>query len=98
MTEQHTRPIDDAPAVRVVGLGVMGSALSRRLLERLGAVHATDVRPAAREQLAAQGATTHNDAAGVAEASDVVVLSLNTAATVEQAVFGRGGVVAGMKR
>ena len=98
MTEQHTRPIDDAPAVGVVGLGVMGSALSRRLLDRLGAVHATDVRPAAREELAAQGATTHEDAFGVAGASDVVLLSLNTATTVEQAVFGPGGVAAGARR
>ena len=86
---------DRGPAAGVVGLGVMGSAISRRLLDRLGAVHVNDVRPQARDELAAQGATAHGDPAGVAAASNIVVLSLNTAATVEQAVFGAGGVADG---
>jgi 3-hydroxyisobutyrate dehydrogenase-like beta-hydroxyacid dehydrogenase len=84
-----------SPAVGVVGLGVMGHALARRLLERLGAVHVTDLRSEAGEALAAHGAIAAADAAGVAAATEIVLLSLNTAATVEQAVFGPGGVVEG---
>jgi 3-hydroxyisobutyrate dehydrogenase-like beta-hydroxyacid dehydrogenase len=97
MTRPATRSVEPAPAAGVVGLGVMGCAIARRLLHRLGAVHVTDLRPQARDELEADGATAHADAAGVAAASEIVLLSLNTAAIVERAVFGDGGVVDGAR-
>jgi 2-hydroxy-3-oxopropionate reductase len=58
----------------------------------------TDIRPDVRDELAADGAVAHPDAARLANEVDVVVLSLNTAATVERAVFGAGGVAEGARK
>jgi 3-hydroxyisobutyrate dehydrogenase-like beta-hydroxyacid dehydrogenase len=123
--------------IGVVGLGVMGSAIARRLLAAGHRVRVYDVRPAAVEELTAAGTAPASNAgaggalalnagagvapeskpavgvsaastraAGVSPASKpadlagcpVVLLSLNTAAIVEEAVFGSGGVLTGAGR
>jgi len=86
-----------APQVGVVGLGVMGSALAARLLDRLGAVAVHDVRPEAAGELERSGAWSCPDPASVARECDVVVLSLNTAAVVEDVVLGERGLLAGAR-
>jgi 3-hydroxyisobutyrate dehydrogenase-like beta-hydroxyacid dehydrogenase len=79
-------------AVGVIGLGVMGSAIAGRLLETGHAVRVHDIRPEVMAELATAGADTAATPREVAIA-DVVVLSLNTTALVEQVVFGRDGLL-----
>ncbi|MFC9502877.1 NAD(P)-dependent oxidoreductase [Streptomyces sp. NPDC057002] len=78
--------------VGIAGLGVMGSAIARRLLRRERAVRVYDIRPAAVVELTQDGATTAESPALLAT-SGVVILSLNTADIVEQVVFGPDGVL-----
>jgi 2-hydroxy-3-oxopropionate reductase len=86
---------ESAASVAVVGLGVMGHAIATRLLGQLGRLNVTDLRADAAAGLIADGADFHDTAAAAAAHSEVVVLSLNTAAIVEQVVFGGTGVLAG---
>ncbi len=84
-----------APArVGIAGLGVMGSAIARRFLATGHQVVAFDVRPEAMAELAAEGAATVGAPAELGTA-DAVILSLNTAAVVQDVVFGERGVLAG---
>lgn len=79
-------------AVAVLGAGIMGSAITRRLLETGHAVHVFDIDPAKVEALAGLGATGHATIASAAASASFVVLSLNHADIVERVVFGAGGV------
>lgn len=83
--------------VGVVGLGVMGSAITRRLLATGHAVRVHDIREEAVDALVAEGAARAGSAAEVAEAG-LVILSLNTPQIVEHAVFGPRGLLAGRSR
>ncbi|MEU9324481.1 NAD(P)-dependent oxidoreductase [Streptomyces canus] len=78
--------------VGVAGLGVMGSAIARRLLDCERAVRVCDIRPEAVAELARAGAATAQSPARLTP-SGVVILSLNTARIVEQVVFGPGGIL-----
>jgi 3-hydroxyisobutyrate dehydrogenase-like beta-hydroxyacid dehydrogenase len=78
--------------VGVAGLGVMGSAIARRLLRRERTVRVYDIRPQVVDQLARDGATTAQSPAQLG-ASGVVILSLNTADIVERVAFGPDGVL-----
>ncbi|MET8759990.1 NAD(P)-dependent oxidoreductase [Lentzea sp. NPDC004782] len=83
--------------VGVVGLGVMGSAITRRLLATGHAVRVHDIREEAVDELVAEGAARAAGAAEVAEAG-LVILSLNTPQIVEHAVFGPRGLLADRSR
>ncbi|WP_316959474.1 NAD(P)-dependent oxidoreductase [Streptomyces sp. TRM68367] len=78
--------------VGVAGLGVMGSAIARRLLRRERAVTVYDIRPDAMAPLARAGAATAGSAAQLS-ATATVILSLNTAEIVERVVFGPDGIL-----
>jgi len=80
------------PGVAVIGAGIMGSAIAQRLLETGHAVHVFDIDAARVAALAARGATGHASIAAAAGAAPFVILSLNRADIVEQAVFGPSGV------
>ena len=78
--------------VGVAGLGVMGSAIARRLLRGDRTVRVYDIQPQAVARLARDGAATARSAAQLG-ASGVVILSLNTADIVERVAFGPDGVL-----
>lgn len=80
----------EKPEVGVVGLGIMGTAITRRLLAAGHTVRAYDVRP---EAAAAITGVVPVASAAEAAAAGIVILSLNTSVIVEQAAFGDGGVV-----
>lgn len=80
------------PQVGLVGLGVMGSAIGRRLLATGHDLTVFDVRTEAMEEFAALGARTAQRASDLA-ACGVVVISLNTADVVESVVLGPEGVL-----
>jgi 2-hydroxy-3-oxopropionate reductase len=88
---------NNASAVGVIGLGVMGHAIATRLLHRLGTLAVHDLRPEAADDLVDEGAIFCRAASDLAARCDVVVLSLNTASIVEQVAFGDGGVLEGWR-
>jgi len=78
--------------VAVIGVGIMGSAIARRLLDCGHAVSVFDLDAAKVDALKQQGAQAHPTAAAAAAASDFVITSLNSAAVVERALLGEAGV------
>jgi len=81
--------------VGVIGIGVMGSAIAGRLLDTGATVHLYDRDPAKRAPLVERGAVAAGSAQAATAAAEFTILSLNSAAIVEQAVFGADGVAAG---
>ena len=79
-------------SVAVIGVGIMGSAIARRLLERGHHLTVFDLDHSKVDALASLGARAATTAAQAAAASDFVITSLNSAAIVQAAVFGAGGV------
>ena len=81
--------------VGVVGVGVMGSAIATRLLERGHRLWLRDADAAKTGPLVASGAVAAPSAAALAAEVDYIVISLNTAEIVERVVFGPEGIAAG---
>jgi 2-hydroxy-3-oxopropionate reductase len=80
--------------IAVIGAGIMGSAITTRLLETGNAVTVFDLDKAKVAALAEDGAMAAAYAAEAVRASDYVILSLNHASIVRAAVFGPDGVAA----
>ena len=78
--------------VAVVGVGIMGTAIARRLLERGHDVAVFDLDRSKLEPLVAQGACAPGSAAEASLGAAFVITSLNSAAIVRAAVFGIDGV------
>ena len=84
--------------VAVVGVGIMGSAITRRLIECGHAVAVFDLDRSKLEPLEALGAQASTSAAEAARGAAFVITSLNSAAVVRSAVFGATGVSEGLSR
>jgi len=82
--------------VGFIGLGSMGSGMTRNLQQAGYPLVVTDVRQEAAEKLLAGGATWGGTAAAVAAASDVVITMLPTPRHVCDAVNGPSGILAGI--
>jgi 2-hydroxy-3-oxopropionate reductase len=78
--------------IAVIGVGVMGSAIAGRLLDSGVTLHLYDRNAAAMAPLVARGAMAADSACTATASADHVIISLNSAAIVEQAVFGPDGV------
>ena len=76
----------DPSAVGVVGLGIMGGAMSANLVAAGFEVHGYDVDEAAVRRLIDRGGRAAQSVAQVARAADVVLLSLPSAAALEAVV------------
>ncbi|MEM7694563.1 MAG: NAD(P)-dependent oxidoreductase [Pseudomonadota bacterium] len=88
----------DRPAIGFIGLGLMGSAMVERL-QACGytlTVMANRSRPRVDEAVA-RGATEVTTAREIAAASDIVMLCMDTSASVEGRMRGADGVIAGLK-
>ncbi len=88
-------------AVAVLGTGIMGSAMARRLAAAGLRTAVWDRSPQVAGRLAAAGALVAGSAPQAAAGADVVITMLPTAEVVEQVIFGGGvrrrrGVGAGM--
>ena len=81
--------------VALIGAGMMGGAIGARLIETGHRLAVFDPDPAKVAALGALGASGAASAAEAAAAADMVILSLNVAPVVRQAVFGERGVAAG---
>lgn len=80
----------------VVGVGIMGNAIARRLLECGHDLAVFDLDRGKLEPLAALGARAPASAAEAARGAAFVITSLNSAAIVRGAVFGAAGVCEGL--
>ncbi|WP_298431349.1 NAD(P)-dependent oxidoreductase [uncultured Jannaschia sp.] len=86
------------PKIGFIGLGLMGSAMVQRLLDKghtltvLGNRDRTGV-----EAALGRGATEADTARDVAEASDIVMLCMGTSEQVEARMHGPDGVIAGLR-
>jgi len=87
----------DKPRIGFIGLGLMGAAMVSRLQD-LGYT-LTVIANRKREpidQAVSRGATEVHSAREVAAASDVVLLCMDTSASVESRMFGPDGAIAGI--
>jgi 3-hydroxyisobutyrate dehydrogenase-like beta-hydroxyacid dehydrogenase len=78
-----------------IGLGRMGGAMARRLIEGGHRVVAFDVSAAACDALAAHGASIASSARAVTDAVPVVFLSLPNPEVVVDTMLGKHGAIAG---
>ena len=83
-------------SIAVVGVGIMGSAIARRLIDRGHRVTVFDLDRSKVDALLPLGAMAATTAADAARAGRFVITSLNSAAVVRAAVFGPAGVAEGM--
>jgi 3-hydroxyisobutyrate dehydrogenase len=80
------------PRLGFVGLGLMGSAMTLRLLERGWSVTVWNLEPERVPPIVAAGATEAGSPRAVAEAADIVLLCVLHTAAVENVVFGANGI------
>ena len=82
-------------SVALIGAGVMGNAIGTRLLETGHSLTVFDPDEEKRQALVTLGAEQAESAESAVSGAGVVVLSLNSAAIVELAVFGDKGIASG---
>jgi 3-hydroxyisobutyrate dehydrogenase-like beta-hydroxyacid dehydrogenase len=80
------------PAEGMVGLGLMGHAIARRLTETGHAVAGYDIAAEKVAAVAALGVRACASAAEVAGTCEIVLVSVTTTAAVEEAVLGKDGI------
>jgi 3-hydroxyisobutyrate dehydrogenase len=80
--------------IGMIGLGNMGRGMALTLMRAGYRVLGFDVVEATRTALASEGIEMTSTTGALMEAADVVILSLPTAAVVEQVVSGEGGIIA----
>ncbi|MGN6781174.1 MAG: NAD(P)-dependent oxidoreductase, partial [Marmoricola sp.] len=90
--------MQDSTPTRVgfIGLGSMGSGMTRNLLKAGFELVVHDTRPEVLEEYAALGAEIADFAAGVAAATGLVITMLPTPAIVNDVVNGPAGILAGL--
>lgn len=84
------------PTVGFIGLGNMGSGMTRNLLKHGFPLVVTDLRREAAEDLLANGAEWADSAADVARRSDLVITMLPTPKHVDAVLSGPDGILAGI--
>ena len=88
----------DKPGIGFIGIGLMGSAMVLRLLDRGYAVTLCANRSRPRvDSCVAAGAAEVATAREVAAAADIVMLCMDTSASVESRMRGADGVLAGLR-
>jgi len=84
--------------VGIVGLGAMGSAMAKRLVEAGHSVYGHDVRDFMMDELKTNGGTPLANAREVASKSDFFILSLPSEASYHDVISGENGVVSSGKK
>ncbi|MGE4339990.1 MAG: NAD(P)-dependent oxidoreductase [Pigmentiphaga sp.] len=72
--------------IGLIGLGIMGGMMAETLLQHGHSVVGYDITPATRQRLASVGGAVLPTATAVAEAADVVIVSLSTTAALDATV------------
>jgi hypothetical protein len=81
-----------------IGIGMMGSPMSGRLMEAGYEVVAYDVRKEAVERAVAKGAVAATSPADVASRAETVLVSMPMPDIVREVAFGKNGVASGNRR
>ncbi len=89
--------MQDKRHVGYIGLGLMGGAMARHLLDERFPLTVYDLRPEAMEELAEFGAERADSPRAVAAAADLVITSLPNPADVEAVALGPDGIVHGIR-
>lgn len=85
------------PTIGFIGLGLMGTAMCENLLDRGYALNTMANRSRTNlEMLVGRGATEMASAKEITAASDIVMLCVDTSASVESRVYGDDGILAGV--
>ncbi|WP_299473964.1 NAD(P)-dependent oxidoreductase [uncultured Roseibium sp.] len=85
------------PTIGFIGIGLMGAAMCNRLLDKGYPLTIVANRSRERvEALVSRGAGEVKSAKDVALASDIVMLCVDTSASVESRMYGDDGVIAGL--
>jgi 3-hydroxyisobutyrate dehydrogenase-like beta-hydroxyacid dehydrogenase len=84
--------------VGVIGLGIMGGAMSANLVDGGFAVSGYDVDPAACERFGAKGGEIATSPEAVAQQAGIVITSLPSPGALEDVVNGEDGLVAGGRK
>lgn len=84
--------------VGFIGLGVMGAAMARNLMKAGFKVTVHNRSRGKVGELVREGAADGGSSAGVAKASEVVLLCVPDTPDVERVLFGNDGVIHGLKR
>ena len=79
--------------VGIIGLGAMGSAMALRLVKAGYDVVGTDVRQTCMDELAANGGKPAASACAVAEASDIIIISLANEAAFHAVTTGTDSIL-----
>ncbi|MBL6751636.1 MAG: NAD(P)-dependent oxidoreductase [Nevskia sp.] len=87
----------NSPVFGFVGVGRMGGLMSARLLKQGHKVHVYDTSEAAVAASVKQGAVAAASAAAVADAADIVFLSLPNPEIVQKACLHGGGLIEGTR-
>jgi len=87
---------DTLPTVGFVGLGSMGSGMTRNLQAAGFPLVVTDLRPESAAELVSAGARWADTAGEVAANSDLVITMLPTPRHVADALHGAGGILSGI--
>ena len=83
------------PRIGFIGIGIMGEAMTRRLLDQGYDVTVWNLEPERLDTVVPHGAKPAASPAAVAAASDVVMLCVLHMAAVERCMFAEDGVAAG---
>ena len=81
------------PKIGFIGIGIMGSHMSRHLMDAGYEVVAFDVYKPSLEKVVADGAAEGKSSADVAARSDVVITMLPDSPDVENVALGEGGII-----
>ena len=84
--------------VGVIGLGIMGGAMSANLVEGGFRVTGYDVEPTACERLAAKGGEIAGSPGAVAQLAGIVITSLPSPKALDDVVNGKDGLIAAGKQ
>jgi len=79
--------------IGVIGLGIMGSAISTNLLKAGFSVTGYDIRPESVQTLESQGGIGATHVRELAEAADVVITSLPSVSALQEVVSGPDGLL-----
>ena len=82
------------PRLGFIGIGLMGEAMTRRLLERGWQVTAWNLEPERLDLVTPHGAVTAASPADVVAASDIVLMCVLDGKAVDHCVFGERGIAA----
>lgn len=86
----HPSPVDKPQQIAVLGAGMMGQPIIRRLCQAAHTVHVWNRSPEKALAVAADGAVVHDTAADAARQADVLITLLTDGAAVGDVLFQQG--------